>query len=129
MPKRRNNNKNGDREILRASQLADDISDFEQFREEILPALRADLKAGLDAESIYRKYQAYAAARGVTIAMTSNDEGKALTAIKDVLDRVGGKATEKREVEHRFNQLSDQELDAVVLTELGDWDEIKTREN
>ena len=82
----RNNGKNGYREQFRAANLIDELAEFEKFKEDILPALRADLKNGLDAESLYTKYQSYAAARGVTIAMTSGDEGKALQAIKDILD-------------------------------------------
>ena len=121
-PKRRNNDKNGNREQLKAAQLSDDITDFEQFREELLPALRADLKKGLDAETLYRKYQAYAAARGVTIAMTSTDEGKALQAVKEILDRSQGKATEKKEVTHRLSKLSDKELDSVLITQLEEYD-------
>lgn len=96
----------------------DRLTEFEEFERSILPAIRSDIAAGLSADSIYKKYQSLAAARTVTIAATEVDAGKALTAIKDILDRAGGKATEKKEVTHRLANLPREELDAYLLTKL-----------
>ena len=100
----------------------DALAEFEQFREEILPALRKDLGSGLTAQEIYNKYQAHAAARGITIAMTSTRESSALVAIKDVLDRTDGKPVERKVVIGKFDGLSDQELRALAYTESSDED-------
>lgn len=98
----------------------DELSEFEKFREEILPALRKDLGSGLTAQEVYDKYQAHAAARGITIAMTSTKESSALVAIKDILDRTQGKAIERKIVAGKFDGLSDQDLRALVMTEIDD---------
>ncbi|MCK5020956.1 MAG: hypothetical protein KAS32_28335 [Candidatus Peribacteraceae bacterium] len=127
MAKNKYRDRSGRPELARAVKLHDQLAAFESFKNEILPALRADLKTGLDAAAIYDKYQAYAAARGVTIAMTSADEGKSLQAIKDILDRAQGKAVERRETKHQFEELSDEELDAMVLTELEDNGEVEVK--
>lgn len=96
----------------------DTLSEFEQFRKEILPALRRDIKAGLSNEEIYKKYQAHTAARSVTIALTDPDSGKALAAIKEIHDRGTGKPKERQEVTHRLDKLADEQLDALLQTQL-----------
>lgn len=126
MPRNRKSQpKSGDREVNAKVRMIDDISEFEAFRREILPGLRKDLSSGMSSDDILAKYKSYMAARQVTIALTSEDEGKAQAAIKDSLDRVDGKAKERKEVEHKFAKLSDEELDALVSTRLSDQNEAK----
>jgi hypothetical protein len=98
----------------------DRLAAFEEFQEEILPTLRGALKEGKTAEDIYKLVQAHAAARTATIALTERDPAKALSAIKDILDRSGGKPTERREVEHKYSKLKDEELDSLILSEISD---------
>lgn len=107
----------------RAAGLLDDLKEFNEFRSEILPVLREALKAGTDAETIYKKFQAYAAARMVSIAATEIDSAKALSAIKDILDRTQGKAKERQEVTHRLSSLPEEQLDAILLSKLKDQQE------
>lgn len=107
----------------RAVGMLDDLAEFNQYREEILPVLRQALKAGTDAETIYKKFQAYAAARMVSIAATEIDSAKALSAIKDILDRTQGKAKERQEVTHRLSSLPEEQLDAILLSKLKDQQE------
>lgn len=104
--------------------LVDDLNEFEKFRKEILPMLRKDIEKGLEASEMYKKYQAHAAARGITIAMTSLKEANALAAIKDILDRSQGKAVEKKQVELKYAGLTDEELDAKVFSELQELEEV-----
>jgi hypothetical protein len=94
--------------------LMDEISAFDEFKNEVLPSLRADLKKGLTADEIYKKYQHLAAARNITIAMTEQDSSKALAAIKDVLDRAGGKAKERKEIDLKYSNLPEDQLDALL---------------
>jgi hypothetical protein len=124
MPGKTKKPKNNNRQLRQQAQLHDDLAEFEEFRREILPMLRKDIEAGMSAEDMYAKYQAHAAARGITIAMTAADEGKALAAVKDILDRSQGRAIERKENVHRFDKLSDEELDAMLLTEMDEKDVI-----
>lgn len=103
----------------------DELAAFEQFKSEILPYLRDALQKGASAEEIYKKAEALAAARAVTIAATETDASKALSAIKDILDRSGGKPTDKREITHKYKDLSDEELDAMLLSEAEEADDIE----
>lgn len=106
----------------------DELAAFEEFQQSLLPYLRNAIRKGATAEEIYKKAQAMAAARAVTIAATSMDETKAMSAIKDILDRSGGKAAERRTVEHKFKDLSDSELDAMLLSEFEEADELDDTE-
>ena len=104
----------------------DKLAEFEEYCHNILPALRKEIAKGSSAEEIYSKFAHLAAARGVTIAMTEVDSGKALSAIREILDRSSGKAVERHQVQHKFEKLKDEELDALLLSrakEVGDESE------
>ena len=96
----------------------DKLSAFEEFEATIFPKLRKMLKGGASAQEVAEFAAAEAAARTVTIALTSTDEGKALAASKDIIDRAQGKAKESVETTHKFDQLNEQELDALVKSSL-----------
>ncbi len=104
----------------RMAGILDDITQFEEFKASILPVLRDALKQGLDADTIYKKFQAYAAARAISIAATEVDSSKALSAIKDILDRTQGRAKERTEVTHKLSSLPEEQLDAILLSKLKD---------
>lgn len=106
----------------------DELEAYEEFTKEILPKLRQAIKKGKSAEDIYKMAQAAAAARAVTIAVTEADPTKAMTAIKDILDRSGGKATERTEVTHKYENLKEEQLDSLLLSELGTLDDTSTDE-
>jgi len=53
-------------------------------------------------------------ARQLAIALTSEDTNQAAQAAQKILDRQEGKAKEQQEVQHKFEQLPDEELDAVI---------------
>ena len=84
----------------------------------VLGAVKKDLAAGLTGVQIMEKYSSLAAARIVSIAATEADSGKALSAAKDLMDRVHGKAREVKDVTHRLAQVEDKQLDALLITEL-----------
>lgn len=98
----------------------DQLAMFEDFQRDMLPKLQALVKQGARTEEILEMGRALAVARLVTIAATEADSGKALAAVREILDRKEGKVTEKREVTHKMSQLKDEELDALVLTALND---------
>lgn len=98
-----------------AAELVDELARFEKFKQDVLPELRDDIRAGLTASEIMKKYSALAAARTITTVALEVDSGKALAAAKDILDRAEGKPKERVEHTHRYDQLTDDELDAQVL--------------
>jgi hypothetical protein len=108
------------REDERMAKAMCELEAFEKFKDEILPALRRDLDKKMSAEEILQKYATLAAARGISIALSEKDAGKALSAVKNILDRVQGKATERREVKHQYEDLPDEELDAILMSEMQD---------
>lgn len=89
----------------------------------MLPKLRALIASGAKTEEILEQGRALAAARLVTIAATDEDSGRALSAIKELLERKDGKVADKKQIEHKFTKMSDQELDALVLSRMSDADE------
>lgn len=108
--------------IAGASKLHDRLAAFEAFEADILPVLRRDMTSGKSAQELFEKYSAMAAARGITIALQEEDSGKALAAIKDILDRTQGKAKESKEIEHKLAKLPDKELDAFLLTQINEME-------
>lgn len=103
----------------------DQLAEFEEFKARILPAIQKDLKAGLSAKEIREKYAAMVQARLVTDALATEDAGKAAAIGKDVLDRVEGKATEKREVTHRYADLKEDEIDAILRSEMEELEQLE----
>ena len=103
----------------------DQLADFEEFTRLIPKQIRDALLRGAKASEIYKEFSHVAAARAVLIAMTEKDAGKALAAIKDIQDRADGKPTERKEIRHHMDLLSDEELDAALLSELDEIGEAK----
>lgn len=101
-------------EVIRNVEL---LQEFEQFKTAILPAVAEDLKRGLSAEDILRKYQAVAAAKMVSL-IPSEREGYA--ASRDILDRSLGKAIERKAIKHQFEELDERQLDAMIESKLKD---------
>ena len=95
----------------------DDLDEFMQFRKKIIPELREMLLSGLTDKQILAKFSKHVSARLVTIALTEPDNGKALAAVRDLLDRVNGRATEHKKIEHQMADLTDQQLDALLKSE------------
>lgn len=103
----------------------DRLAEFEQFANEILPALRADLASGKSAEELATKYEALAEARRISMIATSTNESAVMTAIKDLRDRVSGKPKEVQEIEHRLGKLPEEQLDSILESELLTLNEMK----
>lgn len=100
--------------------VADKLEEFEEFQRKLLPILRKDISSGMTVKELQEKYASIVQARIITTALLERDTGRALTAAKDILDRAHGKATEKKEIKHQFSELADEELDAILVSELDD---------
>lgn len=96
----------------------DKLSEFEEFEKEILPALKADVRKRTPAKQVLEKIMTIAAARLASLAATEKDPVKALALIKEVFDRVEGKSKDRVEQEHKFKNLKDEQLDALLLSKL-----------
>lgn len=96
----------------------DDLALHDELMLGVLGSVKNDLAAGLSPDKIYAKYGALAAARMVSIAATEADSGKAMMAIKDILDRQYGKATERKEIRHKLENVDPKQLDAILISEL-----------
>ena len=102
----------------RTIKIVEEVRAFEEFRTQVAPQLRADLQSGMSAKELYSKYEALAAARGLTIAMTDRNPAIALKAIQDILDRGQGKAAQEVRHKHKFQDLPEEQLDAILLSKL-----------
>lgn len=100
--------------------MLDQLSEYEAFTKDIPKELRQAILKGTSAKALYKKYANVAAVRAIQILMTEKDSSKALAAVKEVLDRAHGKATEHKEITHSLDQLPDKELDALLLGEMED---------
>lgn len=109
------------------AQALDDLSAFRDFQEEVLPILRRAIKEGWTPAKIeqHPKVQALMAARKITIALTDQDAGKALSAIADTQNRREGKPVERRELKATIESLPEAELDARLAALLDVEDETK----
>jgi hypothetical protein len=91
----------------------DKIQKFEDWEEAILPKIQQMMKDGKSSKEIIEFGKSLAAARTVK-EILNPDASKALAASKDVLDRADGKAKETRETIHKFGELPEKELDALI---------------
>ena len=106
--------------VERQEALFEDLALFEEFQRDILPALQEDIKKGVTAESMARKYQSHALARIITMALRERDSGKALAASKEILDRAVGKSTERRTIKHELESLDDKSLDSLIYSKMAE---------
>ena len=94
----------------------DELTFFQEFKAELLPDLRKLITGGAPTKEILERARALATARLASLAALETDSRTALVAIKELMDRLDGKATERKEIKHSMEQLRDEELDALVLT-------------
>ncbi len=111
------------------SELSDAISEFDEFRQEVLPELRRMLAAKASPSRMRREFMNYLTARLITEGLTNPDAAKDVAAIKEITDREFGKSTEKKEVAHRLGKLDEKELDALLLSELDEVPEDEDKES
>lgn len=111
---------------IQQGRLHDKLAQFEDYST-ILTAIRKDVARGMSTKELQQKYAPLAQARVISEMLTNEDGSKAIAAAKDLLDRVEGRATEKKEVTHRFKDMSDKELDAILASEEEDLKEMEER--
>jgi hypothetical protein len=102
--------------------LVDRLMALEDFENTVLPALQADLKAGMSSDQLREKYTAIVQAQLITTAISSQAVKARLAASKDILDRAEGTATQRIEQTHRLEKLPEDQLDAILKSELDGLD-------
>lgn len=105
----------------------DDLAEFEEFKQTTLKAIRKDIRNGKGAKELREKYAAIVQGRLISDALTTEDQKVAAAIGKDVIDRVEGKATEKKEVTHKFKDMKDAELDAILKSEIEELEDMEKR--
>lgn len=99
--------------------MVDELNEFREFRQTIMPRIRKLIKEGKKAEDLYKEHRDMLAARKLSIALDpSVAPEKALTAITDIENRLEGKPREARDITHKFAQMPDKQIDALLLSEL-----------
>lgn len=111
MSKRRPRGNSAESAMVRA---LDTLADYDQYTTEVLPVLRKAIAEGWEASKIeaHPLVKAALVARKLSIALSDKNPAVALTAIKDTLDRIEGKAVERKDIKLNLESASDEELDA-----------------
>jgi hypothetical protein len=104
----------GNKKEAQMVSMIDALSEFDDFRRTILPALQKAVKSGKSSEEIAKIAASATMARAATMALTEEDPSRALGFMKEVLDRAHGKPGQKIEQTTKFENLSDTELDKIL---------------
>lgn len=104
----------------RMVEVLDELAMFEEYRATMLPQLRDQIEKGAPTKEILGTAKAAAVARLASLAVLEQDSKVALSAIKELLDRLEGRVTDKKEITHQMQNLKNEELDALVLTALNE---------
>ena len=111
---------------LRALQ---DLEMLEKIKTDLLPHLQRAVKQGVTAEEIFRMSEPMLAAKLVTEALRSQDVGKITGAIKEMINRSSGPVKQNDEVTHKFENLPEEQLNAILLQKLNKAKEKNSDEN
>lgn len=101
----------------RMNRLAAKLAAVEDYHATVPAQLRRLLENKATPDDILQFAASLAAARLVT-ELSSSHAGTAMDAAKQILDRSQGKAIERIQQHHKFEQLSDEQLDALVISKL-----------
>lgn len=101
----------------------DTLKEFEEFREKVLPVIHKDMNT-MTPEEFTDKYTKLIQARQLTIALTDHSAKNAMSAIRDLRDRMEGKPTEKRKVTVEYEDMPDEQFDAILMSELEELEEM-----
>lgn len=116
-PKKQNRANRGQKTQDSMARSLDHLARYDEFFNKIAPKLERMVLDGKGATDIYKIGEAQMAARLLTIAMTEKDPEIAMKAIKEAHDRSLGKSKETLQVNTRYEKLSDEELDALLISE------------
>lgn len=110
--KRKSGNQVEDNAIGKIDALA-----FQQYQAKILRAVREDLLAGMTTDQLLKKYEVHAAAALISSMI---NPATVVAAAERILDRTQGKPTQRTENIHKLEKLSEEELNALLKTQLSE---------
>lgn len=97
--------------------LLDEHDQFKKYQQMFSKLLKM-VASGATADELRKEFGPAITARAIAMAATTDDGRLFSTLMKDLVDRTEGKAVERREVSHQFSQLTDEELNNVLASEL-----------
>ena len=111
--------KHGDKDSNYEHRLACLLDDFQEFSKykKVMGDLMEMINQGATVESIYEKYGPALAARMVMMGISSSDTRNSMALIKEIHDRSLGKSKERQEIHHKFENVSDADLDKLIKSE------------
>lgn len=110
-----------DSEEERMARMMDDMAEFEEFKQSLLPKLRRAVLEGWSADKIRREVGPYVAARVASMALLGPARsGTTMKAAQDTLDRLEGRPIQRQETLHRYAPMSKAELAALTFQKLKD---------
>lgn len=93
----------------------DDLSDFHDFRRDILPIMQKALKQKWSQEKILAEVDAFLTAKLVSLALMGNTQPQAaLAAIQQAKDRLHGKPTQVIDQTTVLSKMSDDNLETKI---------------
>jgi hypothetical protein len=119
-PKVNQGPKSGHKKEAETVNLIDQLEQFDEFKSSLYPLLQKAVREGWDAKKVQDTFAPLLQIKAIMHAASEMDTGKAMGAIKDVLDRAYGKPKETVEQKHTFANAKDEEIDAILLSKLSD---------
>lgn len=121
MPKKRKSN------APIESWMSHTLDDFQEFQEhkKLHNKLLKMVNSGASPEKIYEEFGAALAARMVALGMTERNPAMLKAVVQEIHNRSLGKPTERQEVTHKYEQMSEEDLDKILSEQL---DQVKKKE-
>jgi hypothetical protein len=95
----------------------DDLAEFETFRDLFAPEIRKMLLDGASDKQIMEKFRPLMAGRLVQIG-AAGKSSDAISAIRELLDRLDGKPKQAIDHTHKLAKLPESEIDAILQSKL-----------
>lgn len=109
--------RDGEYASRRRERLINKLAAIEDYHATVPADLRRMLENRATPQDIMEYAARLAAARLVT-ELGSTDPKQAMEASKQILDRTQGKAVERVQQHHKFEKLDEEQLDALILSQL-----------
>lgn len=109
----------------------DDLAELDRLKADVFPIIRKAREEGWTAERLWSdpRVLALMSQKMLLVAMTTKDDRTFQSGFKEIVDRAKGKPTERHEHKHELENLSDQELDALIITQMGSDSDRETLDN
>lgn len=106
----------------------DELTEFEEFRQNISKKIREDLQSGLSPEELMEKYQSMVVARQISIALADPNSNVAHRAIQDIRNRAEGTPTAKDDGTDKYKKLAQnnpEQFDSLLHSKMLEFEKLK----